>query len=385
MSAAPATANRLLPRLRSVGVVTSAAPSARSNRRAARGVLLWFALAVPVLHALGALAVHAVWPQLRDPEYGRRAHRLAARTAEHPSRPLALVVGSSRTAMGANPAAWEATRPGAPTDPLLFNLGTVGAGPVQQLIALRRALHDGAKPAFVLLEYWSPLLRTDGEYAEWRRVDARRLRESDLPVVRGYFPDPGATEREMARARYDVFRFNHARLLTQAAPNLVPKPGRADVAWADLDRWGWLPGMEPKNDTERRALVEHYRDEYRRRFAGHTIGADATRALRESVAVARDAGAKVAFLVLPESREFRSWYPPEVESAARAHLAALSAECAAPVIDARDWEPDTHLADGFHLSRTGSRAFAAKLGAAIGGAFPSAGQKAGVETPAYAR
>lgn len=370
MSAAPATTNRLLPRLRSVGVVTSGLPSARSKRRAARGLVLWFLVAVPLLHVLGALAVYVVWPQLRDPEYGRRANRLAARTAEHPARPLALVVGSSRTAMGVNPAAWEATRPGAPSDPLLFNLGTVGAGPVQQLIALRRALADGAKPATVLLEYWPPLLRTDGEYAESRRTDARRLRESDLPVVRDYFPDPNATEREMARARYDVFHFNRTRLLTQAAPNMVPKPGRADVAWADLDRWGWLPGMEPKAESERRALIEHYRDEYRRRFAGLTVGADATRALRESVQVARAAGAKVAFVVLPESAEFRTWYPPEVETAAREHLAALSAESGAPVIDARDWEPDAHLADGFHLSRTGSKAFTSKLGAAVGRAFP---------------
>ena len=366
MSAAPATTNRLLPRLRSVGVVTSAPPvAARSKRRAARGLVLWFVLAVPLLHVLGALAVHVVCPHLRDPEYGRRANRLAARVAEHPARPLVLVVGSSRTSMGVNPAVWEATRPGAPTDPLLFNLGTVGAGPVQQLLALRRALDDGKRPALVLLEYWPLLLRTDGEYAEWRRVDARRLRESDLVVVRDYFPDPHATEREMARARYDVFRFNRSRLLTQAAPCIVPKPGRADVAWADLDRWGWLPGMEPKTESDRRALIEHYRDEYRRRFAGHTIGADATRALRESVQVARASGARVAFLVLPESREFRAWYPPEVELAAREHLAALSAECGAPVIDARDWEPDAHLADGFHLSRTGSRAFSAKLGAAV--------------------
>lgn len=370
MSAAPATENRLLPRVRSVGVVTSAQIHARSKRRAARGLVLWFVLAVTLLHILGALAVHVVWPQLRDPEYGRRANRLAVRTAEHPARPLALVVGSSRTAMGVNPAAWEATRPGAPNDPLLFNLGTVGAGPVQQLLALRRALDDGKKPAVVLLEYWPPLLRTDGEYAEWRRVDARRLRESDLSVVRDYFPDPSATESDMRRARYDVFRFNRTRLLTQAVPNMVPKPGRADVAWADLDRWGWLPGMEPKNETERRALIDHYRDEYRRRFAGHTIGADAARALRESVQVARAAGAQVAFVVLPESVEFRAWYPPDVEAAAREHLAALSAECGAPVIDARDWEPDAHLADGFHLSRTGSRAFTSKLGAHLRSAFP---------------
>lgn len=348
-------------------------PRPRPTRRAARGFVLAVPLALGALHALGALAVHAAWPELRDPEYGRRANRLAARTAEHPGRPLVLVVGSSRAAMGVRPTAWEAARPGTPADPLLFNLGTVGAGPLQQLIAVRRALADGAKPAAVLFEYWPPLLRTDGEYAEPLRIDPRRLRESDLPVVRAYFPDPDATARAVRRARCDVFRFNRERLLTQAAPGLVPKPGRADVAWADLDRWGWLPGMEPKTAAERRALVEHYRAEYRRRFDGHAIGPDATRALCEAAEAARAAGARVGFLVLPESHEFRTWYPPEVEAAAAAHLAALSAALGAPVVDARAWVPDELLADGFHLSRTGAGPFTVRLGMAARALVPGGG------------
>ena len=36
----------------------------------------------------------AVWPQLGDPEYGRRVINLRARVAENPGRPLVLVVGS---------------------------------------------------------------------------------------------------------------------------------------------------------------------------------------------------------------------------------------------------------------------------------------------------
>ena len=59
----------------------------------------------------------------RDPEYGRRANRLRARVAEHPGRPLVLVVGSSRTAMGVCPSAWEDARPGSPHDPLLWPPG----------------------------------------------------------------------------------------------------------------------------------------------------------------------------------------------------------------------------------------------------------------------
>ena len=39
--------------------------------------------------------------------------------------------------------------------------GRAGAGPVLQLMMLRRALAEGVRPAVVLLEYWPPLLDHD--------------------------------------------------------------------------------------------------------------------------------------------------------------------------------------------------------------------------------
>ena len=48
----------------------------------------------------------------------------------------------------------------------------------------------------------------------------------------------------------------------------------------------------------------------------------ADRAFREAVAIAREHGATVGLLYLPESSEFRSWYTPNAERLAREHLAA---------------------------------------------------------------
>jgi hypothetical protein len=324
-----------------------------------------------VVHLLALAALDAPWPNLRDPEYGMRVTRLRARLAEHPARPLTLVVGTSRACMGVRPGTWEAARPGRPDDPLVFNFSTVGAGPVQQLITVRRVFADGFRPAVVLLEYWPPVLRQDGRYDEQDRID-RRLRYDDLPVVRDYFPDPDRAERLMLRTRARPVYANRDRWLLRVVPNWMAPHLRADITWRGMDPWGWVPGLDvgPDDEAKRRRFIEHYREDFRVRFDGFAIHPNSERALREAVAVARAHGSRVGFIYLPESSEFHAWYPPEVEAAARSHLSALAAELGTPVIDAREWMADRDLADGHHLSRVGAAAFTPRLGAAIRLAFP---------------
>jgi hypothetical protein len=288
-----------------------------------------------------------------------------------------LVAGNSRVAMGVRPGAWEGARPGTARDPLLFNVGLVGSGPVMQLLTVRRVYADGFRPEVVLLEYWPPVLRQDGEFADGWRFDARRLRPSDLPVARAYFPDPTGAERRMWASRINVLRENGTTLSLQVDPELLPRHGRADAGWTGLDGWGWLPGMDPEpgDAATRRVLVENQRPWYRDRFRGHAIHPDADRALRETVAFVRAKGARVGFLFLPESAEFRGWYPPEVDVAGREHLAALSRELGVPVINAREWMDESDLADGFHLSRTGAARFTARLGLHVAAVFSTGVEK----------
>jgi hypothetical protein len=360
--------------LKLVGLLLARAPVARGARRRPRTALAWFAAGALLLHLLALAALDAPWPNLRDPEYGMRRTRLRLRMAEHPTRPVVLVVGTSRACMGARPAAWEAVRPGTPTDPLVFNFSTVGAGPIQQLITVRRLYADGFRPAVVLLEYWPPVLRQDGPYGEQDRID-RRLRYDDEPVVREYFPDPERAERLMFETRINPLSANRDRWLLRVVPNWLGPHLRADITWREMDHWGWLPGLDVRPDDEgtRRRFLTHYRPDFRARFEGYAIHPNSDRALRSAVAVARLHGSQVGFVYLPESGEFQSWYPSEVEAAWHAHFTALVAELGTPVIDARNWMDDRYLADGHHLSRIGAAAFTPRLGPAIGAAFPDLG------------
>jgi lysophospholipase L1-like esterase len=81
----------------------------------------------------------------------------------------------------------------------------------------------------------------------------------------------------------------------------------------------------------------------------------------------------VAFAYLPEATEFRGWYPPEVERAARDHLGGLCRDLAVPLVDAREWMPDGSMVDGFHLSRSGAAAFTRRLVPAVAAALPGLG------------
>lgn len=337
--------------------------------RSARRSLVWFLLAALLLHAGAILVLDELRPGARDPEYARRVRQLRARLAENPRRPLVLVIGSSRSAMGICPAEWEAVRPNSPNnrDPVIFNMSLLGGGPVMELLTLRRIYTDGVRPELVLLEYWPPYLHWEGGWAEPGRIAPDRLYPVDRPIVREYFPDPARTERLMRTYRWNPFFAARNRLLVQLAPKWLPNTKRLDWTWDTVDSWGWKPGFDyPPGLTEQRTqLLGTCRETYRPLFTGFQLSRDADRAIRQAVAEARAHGSRVGFVYLPEASEFRSWYPPRVEQMVQDHLAALSRELAVPVLDARLWMDDGWFVDGFHLSRIGARVFTRKFGPAV--------------------
>jgi len=347
---------------------------ALSRKQRSRTTITYFALAFLALNAFALLAMDVLRPELRDPEYGRRTKKLQARMAEHPTRPVVLVIGSSRAAMGISPAAWEQIRPNAERpDPLLFNMSLVGSGPVIELFCLRRLYHDGFKPAAVIFEYWPAFLREDGPYWELGRIDANRYFRTDRPFVREFSRDLPRAEREMNSARWNPIHENRFRWVAQVLPSWLPWTRRMDVTWRNVDDWGWLPGVDQGNlegPITRDVRLKHCEKIYREQFVDYSIHPIADHALRESVALARKNGAKVAFTWLPESSEFRTWIPPSVEAMARTHLDKLCRELDVPLIDGRSVLPDEYLADGFHLTQTGAVEFTRRFGPAVAATFP---------------
>src|SRR5271156_3647143 len=162
----------------------------------ARAAALW-GLA---LFALGQLAVTVVEayrvPEGRDPEYTYRAGVLRQTIADHPDRPLVLVIGSSRVALGFQPDVSENYRlPGGVT-PLVFNFSIPGSGSLRELMWLKRLLNEGVEPEGVIVECWPPLMTPEFGDRESVFVSASSLSCEDLWLFRGYAYQPLAMFRD---------------------------------------------------------------------------------------------------------------------------------------------------------------------------------------------
>src|SRR5947209_4973159 len=76
---------------RAIGV--SASKRIASNPRKAWAAFAWFAAFFLCAQLALALVMESWRPELRDPELGRKLALLRARLAEHPDRPLLLMLG----------------------------------------------------------------------------------------------------------------------------------------------------------------------------------------------------------------------------------------------------------------------------------------------------
>ncbi|MCZ2342268.1 MAG: hypothetical protein LC104_10800 [Bacteroidales bacterium] len=303
--------------------------------------------------------------RFRDPEYGKRIAHLQDRISEHPERSLVVVIGSSRTAMGVRPDVLND-----PTQPLLFNMSLVGSGPIMELLTVRRMLADGVTPDVVLLEYWPAFLREDGPYSEEGRFHTTRLYPMDQPMIRDYWHAPAATMLSMSHMRLSPWYSHRMPMMNQVMASWLPANQRTDSSFERIDPWGWLPGHKHSSPALIEAGHAASAGFYVPLFQNYQIGADADRAIYETVSVLRAAGVRVAFLYMPESARFQSFMTPAAVALAKQHLEKTRLRLDLPLMDCRGWVVDEQLPDGFHLTQPGAAEFTHKLVPAISDLFP---------------
>jgi len=334
-----------------------------SRRRSARQAILAAIACILAVNIGFALLLEQGPLRVRDPEYGLRAQHIRNRIHEHSGRSKVVVIGSSRTAIGVSPAAYE--RGAKPDAPMILNASLTGAGPVMQLIALRRLLHDGIVPDVVLLEYWPPFFHGDGEYHEELRFDLTRLRDCDIPVVQRYFTHPEITLTLMKQAQAVPLSSHRKSLLAQWFPNWLPHADQSSATWKAIDSWGWLASpvhSQPANEQAIRAAVASF---YVPLFANYRVTAHCHQAYCEAIALCRSRNIRVVLLAMPEASWFGEMQTPQARNIAAEHLQQLRNEFALPMIDAKNWLADEHLPDGFHLTPRGADLFTQRLGQAL--------------------
>jgi hypothetical protein len=309
------------------------------------------------------VAIELRLPELRDPWYADKAARLRRRVGDAPDRPLTVVVlGSSRIAFGLRASELEpglARLTGRPT--VLFNFGVIGAGPLIELVMLRRLLGDGVRPDLLLVEILPPQFNGHLAGFELDQLPAERLWPCELSALAPY----GASCRELRRNwRWSCLRPWYAHrlaIVSRVAPSLLSWRERQD-GFRNLDASGWgeppVPLLTPEN---RRVALEQARHEYARNLASYQLGGPSCDALRDLLSLCRHEGIPVALVWMPESTTFRSWYPPPAQAQITAFLAEVSGGYGAPLVDAREWVADDDFIDGHHLLPHGSVTFSERL------------------------
>src|SRR5262249_55758078 len=120
------------------------------------------------------------WSERRvDPLYAARIARLRTRLTEAGTAALVVVLGSSRSDGGVIGAALENRIASQSRRPVIaFNLASGGCGPVMELVALRRLLRDGVRPAVMLVEVFPALLADSDDGA----IEGRWLHHEEFPA-----------------------------------------------------------------------------------------------------------------------------------------------------------------------------------------------------------
>ncbi|MFN4261422.1 MAG: hypothetical protein ACK4RK_19220 [Gemmataceae bacterium] len=326
--------------------------------------------------AQGALGIgtEQLWPGLRDPEYGKKLALVRAVRSAHPNRELLLVLGSSRTAVGLRPALLDTSETRNNGSPLVFNFGMTAAGPIRELLHLRRLLRDGVRPDGLVIEMLPTMLNQPGHYNEANHIPLTRLTWNDLPLIARYrdgqeqtsagFTPATGVHRQWCQANVVPVYAQRFVLMSRCLPAWLPHDKRTDF-WEGLDAWGWFPFLRRPSDAENHRALDYAQREHAELLHHYDITEPPNRAVREMLSICQKENIPVVLLIMPESRVFRGWYGPQTEEKLGTYLRQLRHEFGVPCIDARAWISDEHFLDGHHLLPDGAALFTQRFGVEV--------------------
>jgi hypothetical protein len=328
--------------------------------------LLWGLASFVALQLGLAVAIEFWLPQLRDPFYAYKAARLRERTATSPRPFTVVMLGTSRTTYGLKAGDLEQHLEQAQQRPVAaFNFGIPGAGPLTQLLALRRLLAEGVRTDVLLIEVLPPLLNGLLPNSEFDRLPAHRLKLGELRLLARY----GAPLPDLRRSWWQAWPvpwYSHRfAIISAAAPALLSWQIREDW-FRCVDGHGWVdPPYGEVTPEKQRAGVVRARNDYAGYLTNFRVGGPACAALRELLALCGREKIAPVLVLMPEGSDFRSWYGAEHWAEIDTFLKELQREYDVPLIDAREWVRDEDFADSHHLLPQGADVFTARLSSSL--------------------
>jgi hypothetical protein len=315
-----------------------------------------------------ALAIGFWWREIGDPECAYKKARLVSRYGKNTGPTTSVwMLGSSRTAFGFLSKTLEdrlARQVGKPA--IAFNFGMVGAGPVTELVTLKRLLAEGIRPDLLLIEVLPPLLADQSSQPqEGHWLTAQRFRLSEVSLLEHYGLGGKKLRRNWFASLLVPWYSQRFCLLSRVMPTWLPWQLRKDWFRA-IDDSGWVSSPQKVTTPEqRRHAVERAVHEYGPGLADFHLGGHTCEALEDTLALCRREGIRTTLVLMPEGTEFRSLYPPAVWDQIRTYLDKLCRQYQATVINGRAWVADEDFSDSHHLLPHGATVFTKRLGGEV--------------------
>jgi Protein of unknown function (DUF1574) len=327
-------------------------PTRASWRRHYRAAAFWMLAAFAASQAVLAVWIDQDAPAVRDPEYVLLQDMLQERIAEKPGKPVAVFLGSSRVALG-----FDAARAADDLDVLLFNFGVPGSGPFLQKVVLDRMTAAGLRPDVLFIEVLHPFYNAAGTRSlDHSLLDGARLTGREAEGLLHYGRRSTGPTRRWVYARAMPINRHHAELrdlvgLDEYQPGQGPPP-----PFHPIDRLGYRPRPVPPDDWPK--LTELAHKQYDPFHAAFRLDPYPWGRLQETIALAKQTGAYVVVVIMPEGSEFRRLYTPAAREGVADMIRRLREESGVTVVDARDWLDDSAFYDQHHLLPPGAITFA---------------------------
>lgn len=325
--------------------------AARPRRALAWGLATFFGLQLTL-----AAAIELQAPWLRDPIYDRKLDQLQARLATEPGAPLILALGSSQTFDGFDAGRMEQRLNSAVvSNPIVYNFGLPGAGPLTELIVLRRLLGEGIRPELLLLEVTPGLMHG----AEQIAMSGDRLALDELQTAVPF----ASGDRLFAAGRwlrsFTPFHTHRESLLQALLPTFAA-PRRWGMTFQMFDANGW-ESIPPTPSAERAVYAKVLQDAYRPLLSASHLDERSRQCLRRLLDLCRSEQLRTILILMPESAAFEGLYSDAMQAAIQAEMAALESEYEVSCIDARRWMTDEDFFDSQHLMAAAADDFSERL------------------------
>jgi len=248
-----------------------------------------------------------------------------------------------------------------------FNFGVPAAGPIANLLAVRRLVNSDVRPDVIVLEVLPPLMAGQRvQPPELPNLVPERLLSSEHFLIGHNDVDWSECNSRWWTAELAPWYGLRLQLLGRV---LWPwRPWSAQFKSSrDTDATGWTRSMRQSVDSHGYLTgVEQAWREHGEALCGLQCRGATAGAVRESLEECRRHNVRAVLLLTPEGSEFRSWYLPKADAELYRFIDELRRDYGVPLIDARTWCPDSDFADSHHLLPMAASCFSEKLGQAIG-------------------